>query len=439
MIYNAIKGNISKSPLVKGFVITLLGSGVSKAILMLATFIFTRLLSKEDFGSFSFIRNTLNIILCVCALNYVGLVTKYTAELEYKTEAKVCIALVFIFSLIICFILGFVLVCLPENLMNSIVGDTSLISYFRAVGLLLHLFIFQPLIEGVLRGGKHFKLIGTLQILTACLFVLFVVIGILFDGVGGAVVGLLLYYFIYAVLSISVFMKKTTLLATIKLKDVDWKSFKSESTIIWTVILPVFVLSFVEAPVNWWSQVLMTRYDTVASVGSMSAILQIRNLLIIVPNYFFSTFTTFQASLNAQGNQKKYFDNLWKIFWYCLLVGVIGSLLFALIGDFVLGLYGSCYKSDIDAFYVAMTAFPMLITISLMKSNLLIKEHQMFMLMVSIISSVFQLSTMYVLLPYGYNSVIVYFWGQIAYCAISFVSYVCCCIRDKEKSHYEYE
>lgn len=214
-------------------------------------------------------------------------------------------------------------------------------------------------------------------------------------------------------------------------------SLKSQIRILWIMVLPVFILSFVEAPINWWSQVLMAKYDTIGAVGSMSAILQIRNLLIIIPNYFFSTFTTFQATLNAQNNQIKYFNHLQRAFVGCSLVGIVGTLGLSLCGSFVLGLYGESYKTDIDAFYVAMLSFPLMITTNLMKSSLLIKEHQQLMLIASILSSIGQIGIMYVLLPRGINPVSVYFWGQIMYYFITFIMCGSCCIYDK-KHQYDY-
>ena len=58
------------SRLLRGFIVTLLGSGSSKIILVLTTFYATNNLSLLEFGEFSFIRNTLNTILCICALNF---------------------------------------------------------------------------------------------------------------------------------------------------------------------------------------------------------------------------------------------------------------------------------------------------------------------------------------------------------------------------------
>lgn len=419
---------LSESSLAKGFGITLVGSGLSKTILMFATFLFTHLLSKEDFGSFSFIRNTLNIIFCISALNFVGLVTKFTAETQYKPESKSRIVLLFAFSFLVCVLIGFGLLVLPESMLDSIVGINSLNGYFRAIGLLLPMFMLQPLIEGVFRGMKLFMLIGILQTSTAIMFVVFIGIGAYLYGVDGAVMGLLMYYFLYALISVLIFFKKLSVKRVFN--SLTAASLKSQSSILWIMVLPVFILSFVEAPINWWAQVLMTKYDTIGAVGSMSAILQIRNLLIIVPNYFFSTFTTFQATLNAKGDQIKYFANMKKVFWGCLIVGICFTAILSLFGSPLLGLYGGEYQADLNGLYIAMISFPFMIAISLLRSNLLIKEHQRLMLVTSIVASFIQIGVMYWLLPIGLNPVQAYFWSQFGYSLIVFMIFGICTLKD---------
>ena len=425
-----ISSRLLHSQLAKGFGITLLGSGVSKVTLMLATFLFTHLLGKDDFGSFSFIRNTLNIIFCISALNFVGLVTKFTAEAQYKSETKARLVLLFLFSLSVCTFIGIGLLILPEATLNSIIGINSLNGYFRAVGLLLPIFMLQPLIEGVFRGMKLFKLIGVLQISTSFLFVMLVGIGAYCSGVDGAVLGLLSYYLLYALISILICIRRLPIKSS--LSKLTMISLKSQFGILWIMIIPVFVLSFVEAPINWWAQVLMTKYDTIGAVGSMSAILQIRNLLIIVPNYFFSTFTAFQASFNAQGNQKQYFSNLKKAFCGCIFIGLCSALVLSMLGAPILGLYGSEYTTDLFGFYIAMASFPFLITISLFRSSLLIKEHQRVMLFTSIASSFTQIGIMYLLLPNKVDPVESYFWGQLGYLIIMFIVFGIYTLKDSQ-------
>ena len=75
------------SAIFRGFVATLIGSGASKILFVAVTFVGSNVLWKEQFGELSFVRNTLDMFLCVCALNYSSLCTKLTTE-AYKQDRR---------------------------------------------------------------------------------------------------------------------------------------------------------------------------------------------------------------------------------------------------------------------------------------------------------------------------------------------------------------
>ena len=250
--------NIRESPIFSSFMITTFGSGLSKVILVFTTFYCTNMLTKAEFGGFSFIRNTLNTILVICALNYVGLCVKFTAEAKYHERSSKWLILLFGFSLALCLLVGTVLLVLPDSMMLSILGDEGLIRYFRILGLFLPVFMVQPLLEGVFRGLKKFKLISYMQVGTSLAFFAFVAGGIYIKGYEGAVYGMLLYYLIYAVVSLIYSLKLTNVR---KFISNNITGIWSEASVIWNMILPMFLLSFVEAPITWWAQVLLTKHD----------------------------------------------------------------------------------------------------------------------------------------------------------------------------------
>ena len=422
---------LKTSALARGFWQTFIGSGASKVILILSTFVFSNLMTKDGFGTFSFMRNTMNIMLGICAINYSGLVTKFTTEVIYKRESLYRLAILFFFTLFSCIVLAIIILSVPESFLTSLNSGEYYSHYFRIAALLLPLFILQPLIEGILRGIKKFKLIGILQTLLAVCFVVFIVSGYLIWQVKGAIIGLLLYYSLFSIVSVVVLITKTDFLSY--LHAFDFRSIRTQTGVLWRMILPVFVLSFIEAPINWWGQVLISRHDSIGSVGSLSAILQVRNLLIIVPDYFFSTFMTFQAVHNAQSNQEQYYKNQGLTFSIVLPLSILASLVLMLLGNPILGLYGVEFKDDIIPFYIAMASFPMLISLSLFRCHLLIKEHQLLMLLTSIVSSLMFIGTMYIKINRGIDPLQSFFWGQIAYYMLSFVIFGLCCLVDRRK------
>lgn len=70
MFFERIRSKFENSQLFSSFIFTLGGSGISKLLLIVATFYCSNTLSELEFGEFSFVRNTLNMILCICALNF---------------------------------------------------------------------------------------------------------------------------------------------------------------------------------------------------------------------------------------------------------------------------------------------------------------------------------------------------------------------------------
>lgn len=407
---------VKKSPIFNGFLITTLGSGLSKVILVASTFYCTNMLTKAEFGGFSFVRNTLNMILVICALNYEGLCIKFTAEAKYQERASKRLLLLFVFSLTLCFVAGVSLLLLPKSTMLSILGDASLIGYFRVLGLMLPAFMLQPLLEGVFRGLKEFKLIGYLQVSSSLVFFILIVLGIHLADYDGAVYGMLLYYLLYALISLVYAFRITNVIAFLK---TNIKGLRDEFHVLWNMILPVFLLSFIEAPINWWAQVILTKHDSLTAIASMTAILQIRNLTILIPNYFFSTFGAFASTYNAQGNYKEYFRKFERLSMIFLFISIGIFIIFTLFDTFILGLYGEGYKSDTIPFLIANLSIPLMIVGGFIRGNLTIMEHQKVMLMLSIICSLSFISVLYIGLEFGWPSVNAYFWGQFTHFAIA--------------------
>lgn len=409
--------NIRESPIFSSFMITTFGSGLSKVILVFTTFYCTNMLTKAEFGGFSFIRNTLNTILVICALNYVGLCVKFTAEAKYHERSSKWLILLFGFSLALCLLVGTVLLVLPDCMMLSILGDEGLIRYFRLLGLFLPVFMVQPLLEGVFRGLKKFKLISYMQVGTSLAFFAFVAGGIYIKGYEGAVYGMLLYYLIYAVVSLIYALKLTNVR---KFISNNITGIWSEASVIWNMILPMFLLSFVEAPINWWAQVLLTKHDSLSAVGSMTAILQIRNLTTLIPNYFFSSFFAFAATYNAEGKYSEYFSKYKRLSVMFFLVSCVALLIYTLFDTFILGLYGENYKTDTIPFLISNLSIPLMIVSSFLRGNLMVMEHQKVMLFMSIVASLFFIFVLYGGLISGMPGVNAYFWGQFVQYAIMF-------------------
>lgn len=180
------------------------------------------------------------------------------------------------------YIAWFFLILLPSNFLESVIGTSNLNSYVKIIGLLLPALMFQPLIEGILKGLMEFKTVGMLQIISSLFFLVSTIVGIHLNGLNGAIVSMLLYYSFYTLISLYTIWKTKP---DIQL-HFEKSKFKENLPVLSSMIIPVFVMSFIEAPVLWISQLMLAHYSSTEAVSSMSIILQIKNFTILIPSYF---------------------------------------------------------------------------------------------------------------------------------------------------------
>lgn len=418
---------IKDSKLLRGFVSTLLGSSASKIILMLATFLFANIMTKYDFGEFSFVRNTLNTVLCMCALNFTSLCTKFTVEAKEDKRAIKKLIIIFLFSIVVCLVTGMIILFLPNAVLLQVFSSQTILNSFKIIGVLLPLFILQPLIEGILRGLMKFNLIGLLQTLSAVFFVGVVYLGIIINGINGALFGIIIYYALYAVVSIVVMVK----LNPFGNEIISFNNLGEQRYIISKMIIPIFVMSFFEAPVFWVAQVVLSNYGSMAAIGSMTAIMQVRNLTILIPTYFVNTFLAFAGEMNAQHRFNDYFAKFRKLSLMFLIIGVSITLLMSIFGTFILGLYGESYKSDIWAMVISNLGIPMLMLIILYRIELVIREHQKTLLYISILWNIIWLVSLYILLKLGVSPLHAFFISQLIGWSVNLFGFFMTYLKDR--------
>lgn len=403
-----IKSRINNSKLIKGFVATVLGSTSSKIILVIATFISSNCLGKMEFGEFSFVRNTLNMILCICALNFSALCTKFTIEAKESLTSLHRLFLLFLFSFAICCIIGLTLIFTPQQILIKLLSTETVVFFFKIIGLFLPFIMLQPLIEGILRGLQRFKIISILQIVSSCFYLIAIYIGIKIGKLNGALIGIILYYLLYSVICCIFLFKKSS----IKDYYIKLRGFTKELHIIYTMILPLFLMSFIDAPIMWIAQVLLSKYGTMEAIGSMTAIMQIRNLAMLIPSYFSNTYIAFAGELNSQKKYDEYYIQYKKITKIYLFIGIGMFLVFSILSQPILFLYGKDFITDWPVMIISNIAIPITMLIGILRIDLLLKEHQQYLLYTSIIWNTIWIATMYFMISLDIDPLYSFFISQ---------------------------
>lgn len=414
---------IKQSNILRGFASTTLWGGLSKLIMLGVTFYCSNLLTPEGFGEFGFVKNTLNMLMLICAANFSSLSSKFAAEsMQSKDSLKRLILLVL-------FIVGFSSVCAvialvtPEKMIHAFTGGDNVARFVRVMCLLLPLFIIQPIVASMFRGYQQFNRVGIYETLVAVLFFILVVVGIHFWDYVGAIYAILLHHALNSIIGIIVlwhYNRKTGYITKVD-------ELKSQRSVIWVMILPVFLVSFIEAPLTWLAQAEMGRRASYAMVGSLSVITSIRFIIQILPTYFYQAFIPHATLLFVNNNHVEYFKKYHQIAnAFTILLFVIIPFL-VLFGKFLLGLYGKAYIEQYPSFLVSLISIPLMLFFNLFRTNMVIREHQKSILWLTIISSIVFIVFFYFFILVGINVLDSFLYAQALQCGVqllfSYVSY----------------
>ena len=376
----SIKNTYIKSDLVRGFIATLLGSGASRILLVMTTFIVARMLSEDSFGQFSFVRSTLDLILSICAVNFSSLTTKFTSEINYKSTALHHLFLVIFFSLGLSILMGLMLLFLPEYILLKFFVDQDIARVFRVIGCILPFIFLAPLIQGIFRGRQQFKLIGIIQTICAAIFLICAILLSYLYGVNGALWAVLLYYLSSTLVSLIPFIKRLDL-KQFQSRIIGWSK---ERMVVIKVILPMFILSFVEAPAFWVAQLILTHSGGYKSIAAMAIIMQIRSIILIIPGYFYGTYLSFASKMNAEGNYTAYFKKFDMLTVRILFISLITVLILIIFGRLILEVFGHNYVDYYDAYLWGILALPFFLVGYLLRVHFVIREKQRTLLLISI-------------------------------------------------------
>lgn len=416
------------SELFRGVTATTIWQGSAKILLVLATLYCSNVLTPNDFGVYSFVKNTLNLIVLMCATNFSGLCTKFATESINSDSSLRRLYLLFLFIVFISIFFGLVVLIVPAHVINDFLNSGDIASYMRVIGLFLPIFILQPLFSGVLLGFKEFALVGKYEFLAALLFCLLLFTGInLYEG-KGAIAALFIYYFVFSIIGLIILFRYNRKHNCLR----KCSNVFQEKHSLFTMIIPVFVMSFIEAPIGWLGQAIIAHYDAISSVGVMTVVMQIRTFALLLPTYFFNSLTPFIVKLNQEKHYDEYFNKYTRIFRLLFIASLALVVVLTVFGNFILSIFNGSYVAFYLAYIIGIALLPLQSTAILYKLNLLIREHQIAMMIMIFTSGAVLIGLLMLLLEMGVNSLVAFFTSQIVQYIIQLIFCVSIYLKDKK-------
>lgn len=398
----------NSSELLKGFGASTFWGMLSKCLMFVVTFYCSNTLTQEGFGEYSYIKNTLDIIILICVTNFSSLAIKFAAELTTSVISLKRLYILLIFIISISIVVGLSILFCPYSLIQEYTRGESVAYYIKIIALFLPLFVIHPFTTAILRGFRQFNLVGKYEVSLSLIYVILILLGIEFYGYRGAIVALICYYLLFSIVGIIIiytYNRKVNYLVKVN-------ELSSQLSCLNKMILPVFFMSFIEMPITWLAQTEVARRGTYSLVACLTVISTIRYILQILPTYFYQSFTPFITLLNATGDYVGYFYKLNKVAKMLAIMCVIIIPFLLLFGRLILSFFNDSYVASYSSYIISICVLPLSLYSTLLGVNMMVREHQVSMVYMSILSSISFLCVFYILLYIDFDVLKSFFVAQ---------------------------
>ena len=274
-------GDSLRSRIARGAFWSVLGTGISQALGLLATVICARLLGSAAYGQLGIVLTTVNLFATVATVGLGVTATKHIAEyrLHDPKHAGRIIAMSSVVSIVSGSLIAILLVVIAPWLSRStlkapLAGELQL-------GAVMMLFAaVNGYQTGTLAGFEAFRAQAILNAVRGLIACPAIVTGVILGGLRGAVIA-------YAVTSaVNSLIHDTAIRRECRLHSVplSYKLHRAEFRLLWTFSVPVLLASISFTPAVWWSSAILGTTAGYTELGIFNAAMQWQTVVL-----FFST------------------------------------------------------------------------------------------------------------------------------------------------------
>lgn len=320
------------------------GTATAKLIVLVASIVCARILTKAEYGEFGIIRSTINMFVAVGAAGMGLTAAKYISE--YRTKDKEHCGSIYLltngFALAMGFLICICLVVFSPMLASTTLNAPYLINDLRLGAVLLFVSILNGAQNGTLAGFENFRSIAFNTLYGSIAEAVFMLLGGWLWGVSGAVLG---FGCGFAVLFICNHISIRKLL---RQKQIPWhySSFrKSDLLLLYKFSLPAALSSLVTAPTLWVVRSILVRQNGFEELAIFEAADQWKIIILFIPGAISQVVLPILSNITSTNDEHKF----WKILKLNLyLNGGITSILalgISILSPWIMGLYGQDFTN----------------------------------------------------------------------------------------------
>jgi O-antigen/teichoic acid export membrane protein len=300
-----------------------------------------RILGKEAFGEFGFIRSTAMTFVAFSSIGIGMTATKYIAELRQTDEERIgrIICLTYVFTFFISLLVAIIFYLVSPWLCETQLGKPDLTHVMQLGSVLLFLTTFMGTQVAVLNGFQEFRGFAIVTVIVGIISLPIYVCGAYWIGMMGAVIAAILCV-IFNILMNSFFIYKNT--KNCKVCYAFFNCYK-ELSILWSSSLPIVICCTLYSGMIWIVQMMLRMCPNGAiELGEFYAAQNIQMAFFFLPTVLSTVFFPNLCEVGGTvQNDQRYWSVVGKGLRLQLFISLILVLPMIIFPSFLMKLYGS--------------------------------------------------------------------------------------------------
>jgi len=319
----------------------LLGTIISKFILLIATILMTRYLGKEEYGQFGIIKSTILTFAMFAGLELGMTATKYISQYRFTNQIKVekIVGVSNLFAIIISLVVSTLVFLFSKEIAVQINAPRLFIE-IRISSFILFFSSLNGIQNGILAGIEKFKELSINSAVAGILSSIGLVIASKFFGLDAVVIAFGCNFVVLFVLNF-VTLKKY-FYSDFKIKILSKANFE-EIEVLWKFSLPAILAGLMVGPVTWYCNYLLVNQPSgYGQMANFDIANQWRNTILFIPAAL-SQIALPMLAANVENKQefRTIFNKNLKI---NIIIGFSLVLLCIMISPLILYFYGDNYS-----------------------------------------------------------------------------------------------
>jgi O-antigen/teichoic acid export membrane protein len=333
---------------------SILGNGLGRGLTFIAMILIARILGKEAFGEFGFIRSTAMTFVAFSSFGMGLTATKYIAELLHIDKERtgriigLTYEVTFLMSLTVAVVFYFFAPWLCETKLNK----PELTNLMHLGSVLLFLLTFMGTQISVMTGFQDFRGLALTTVIVGILSLPIYITGAYWYGIFGAVVAAVLCA-IFNIVMNSFFIYKNT--KKYKIHYGFTKAYQ-ELSVLWNSNFPIVVCGILYAGMIWLVQTMLRlQPNGIVELGEYYAAQNIQIAFCFIPTLFMTVFFPNLCELGGIGQKRRYWNVVKKGIYSQAIISLLVLLPLFLFPNFFMKLNGNAFSgSGIVLFFISI-------------------------------------------------------------------------------------